>query len=149
MAEKRNALPVINRSGDRCLTGDAVITSVTTKKFYKLQCDHVIHAVGPNYVKGESRGNDALLSNAYAKSMRLAATHSLKTVAFSLLSAGIFRGSQSLNHVLRIGLLSIRDNVYPGLEEVHLVGYTPKEISTLTEEADKIFVATTPSVGGK
>ena len=55
----------------------------------------------------------------------------LRTIGFSLLSAGIFRGKRSLADVLSIGVSAIGESAYPGLEEVHLVGYTNEELQTL------------------
>ena len=130
LAEKREALPCLEGSDwRRCATGDAVVTS--GGPFGSLRCDAVIHAVGPNYHSlpdGEgdelARG-DALLRSAYVSSMARAKEEKCKTVAFSLLSAGIFRGRQSLDTILAISVGAVADGAYEGLERVHLVAFTP------------------------
>jgi O-acetyl-ADP-ribose deacetylase (regulator of RNase III)/transcriptional regulator with XRE-family HTH domain len=67
-----------------CPTGDAIITFG-----YKLKARYVVHAVGPVW-EGGGRNEPALLSNCYFRSMELALTHDCKTVAFPLISAGIY-----------------------------------------------------------
>ena len=67
-----------------CETGDAKIT-----KGYRLPARFVIHTVGPIY--GHERGREAeLLSSCYSKSLALAETHGLKSVAFPSISTGIY-----------------------------------------------------------
>ncbi|MDR1741228.1 MAG: macro domain-containing protein [Synergistaceae bacterium] len=67
-----------------CDTGDAVITNG-----YALPAKYVIHAVGPVWHGGEA-GEEALLRSCYEKSLALAKTHDCQSVAFPLISAGIF-----------------------------------------------------------
>ena len=144
LAEKREALPCLEGSDwRRCNTGDAVVTS--GGPFGSLRCDAVIHAVGPNYHSlpdGEgdelARG-DALLRSAYVSSMARAKEEKCKTVAFSLLSAGIFRGRQSLDTILAISINAVADGAYEGLERVHLVAFTPGEQRKLKAAAAARF----------
>ena len=63
--------------------------------------------------------------------MKRAKENRCKTVAFSLLSAGIFRGRQSLDNVLRCAVEAIGDATYPGLQRVHLVAFSTKEQEAL------------------
>lgn len=85
--------------------------------------------MGPNYnlLDDEDTG-DELLFQAYRSAMLQARDKSISTVGFSLLSAGIFRGSRPLSEVLKIGLLAVEANVYPALEEVFLVAFTEREV---------------------
>ena len=112
LAEKREALPCLEGSDwRRCNTGDAVVTS--GGPFGSLRCDAVIHAVGPNYHSlpdgegDELERGDALLRSAYVNSMLRAKEEGCKTIAFSLLSAGIFRGRQSLDTILAISVSAV------------------------------------------
>lgn len=57
----------------------------------------------PRYNQGQLKQGDRELYNAYLESMKLAKEKGLDTVAFSLLSAGIFRGPRSLEFVLEVG----------------------------------------------
>ena len=67
-----------------CRTGDAVITSGCG-----LPARFIIHTVGPVW-QGGSRGEQAQLENCYHHSLELAKKHMLKSVAFPLISSGIF-----------------------------------------------------------
>jgi O-acetyl-ADP-ribose deacetylase (regulator of RNase III) len=60
-----------------------------------------------------------------------AAEKKIKTLAFSLISAGVFKGPQSLREVLRIAVMTISDYVYPELEYVVLCGYSQQESNEL------------------
>jgi O-acetyl-ADP-ribose deacetylase (regulator of RNase III) len=65
-------------------TGEAVITTAGN-----LPAQRVIHTVGPIY--GRHRGREAqLLAACYQNSLRLAAKHSLTSIAFPAISTGIF-----------------------------------------------------------
>ena len=67
-----------------CKTGQAKIT-----KAYRLSCKHIIHTVGPVW-NGGNRNEDQLLADCYQNSLRLAAWHNIRTIAFPSISTGIY-----------------------------------------------------------
>ena len=67
-----------------CKTGQAKIT-----KGYLLPAKYVIHTVGPVYRDGR-HGEEELLSACYRNSLNLAKAHNLETVAFPLISSGVY-----------------------------------------------------------
>ncbi|MDD5929945.1 MAG: O-acetyl-ADP-ribose deacetylase [Spirochaetales bacterium] len=68
-----------------CKTGEAKIT-----KGYKLPASFVIHTVGPIYYEHSPAEAEVLLTACYENSLKLAQEKGLKTVAFPLISAGVY-----------------------------------------------------------
>ena len=133
--------------GVRCLTGNAVITgpSQSQSNYGKLHVPYVIHAVGPNYLNYneeneiEMNNGDTLLKSAYVSTLNCGKVHQLHSIAFCLLSAGIFRGSRSLQHVLSIGMKAIcQYEGYDEMKEVYVCGFTKKELNTLVAIANEL-----------
>ena len=67
-----------------CKTGEAKITGA-----YDLPCRYVIHTVGPVWRGGGFEEREKLIL-CYKNSLALAAKYNCKTVAFPLISSGIF-----------------------------------------------------------
>jgi len=75
---------IVARQGG-CAIGEAVITTGGN-----LPAKYVIHTVGPVWNGGDKQERK-LLANCYTNSLKLAAQHGIKTIAFPNISTGIYR----------------------------------------------------------
>jgi len=101
-----------------CETGNAKITSA-----YKLPCKYVIHAVGPRYLDGKHGERDQLIS-CYQASLELAKEANCETVAFPLISSGIY--GYPKDQALRIAMETISDFLLENDMTVYIVIFDKK-----------------------
>jgi len=98
-----------------CPTGDAVITGAG-----KLPSRHVIHTVGPVWRGGDS-GETEYLASCYKKSLHLADSEGLKSIAFPNISTGIF--GYPKDKAAKVAVETVRKTLdeTPGIERVVFV----------------------------
>jgi Predicted phosphatase homologous to the C-terminal domain of histone macroH2A1 len=83
-------------------TGEAAITPG-----FALPCKYVIHAAGPVYRYWNAEQSKKLLRSAYAKSLRLAAENGCESIAFPLISSGIY--GYPKDEALQVATSAIQD----------------------------------------
>ncbi len=96
-----------------CATGEAKITAA-----YRLPCRYVIHTVGPVW-QGGTAGERELLAACYRNSLALAKEYGCETVAFPLISAGVF--GYPKDRALRVATESIAEFLMENDMTVYLV----------------------------
>ena len=97
-------------------TGEAAVTPG-----FDLPCQYVIHAAGPVYADWTPAEAERLLCSAYRESLRLARRKGCKSVAFPLISGGIY--GYPKGDALRVAETAILDFIYRNDMDVYLAIY--------------------------
>ena len=96
-----------------CKTGKAKITGG-----YNLPAKYVIHTVGPIYEDGKHGEND-LLESCYRESLALTKEHNCETVAFPLISSGVY--GYPKDQALKVAIDVISDFLLENEMKVYIV----------------------------
>ena len=112
-AAGRTALDKACRTIGHCDVGSAVITPG-----FDLPARYVIHAVGPIW-QGGSRGEADLLHSCYTRALHLARENGCESIAFPLISSGIFGYPKP--QALRVAINAIEEFLLKYEMQVYLV----------------------------
>ena len=112
-AAGRTALEKACRAIGHCDVGDAVITPG-----FDLPARYVIHAVGPIW-QGGTRGEADLLHSCYTHALHLARENGCESIAFPLISSGIFGYPKP--QALRVAINAIEEFLLKYEMQVYLV----------------------------
>ena len=109
-----------------CRTGEAKIT-----KGYNLPSRFVIHTVGPVYYEHTPSEAETLLTACYENSLKLAEENGLKTIAFPLISAGVYGYPQREAIKVAIETMKLHREEF---DEITLVLFGEREYGYAKEE---------------
>lgn len=101
-----------------CPTGEARIT-----RGHRLPARYVIHTVGPVW-RGGDRGEPELLASCYRRSLELAATHDIHSIAFPSISTGTY--GYPIEAASRIAISTVARELaaHPRIERVVFVCFS-------------------------
>ena len=122
------------RTLNGCNTGEAKITGA-----YNLPCKYVIHTAGPIW-RGGSNDEDSLLAGCYNNSLKVAAEHGIKSVAFPSISTGVYRFP--VDRAAKIAVRTVKNflNANPRtIDLVEWVLFDAETYSCYEKEVDALY----------
>ena len=114
-----------------CRTGEAKIT-----KGYNLPARFVIHTVGPIYFEHSAAEAETLLTSCYDNSLNLAKEKGIKTIAFPLISAGVYGYPQREAIKVAVETMKLHQDDF---DEITLVLFGEREFVFAGEEYPECF----------
>jgi len=129
IAEERRNIP-----NGPCPPGDAVMTEAG-----KLHCKKVIHTVGPIWRGGKSKEAETLIS-CYRKSLLLAESAGLKSIAFPNISTGVYGYPKDKAAKIAVETVHLTLPETPGIEKIIFVCFDQENYKLyegLLKESDK------------
>ncbi|MDP4185636.1 MAG: O-acetyl-ADP-ribose deacetylase [Bacteroidota bacterium] len=95
-----------------CATGEAKIT-----KGYNLPAKYVIHTVGPVWYGGKNR-EEELLASCYKRSLEVAMTHDVSTIAFPNISTGVYHFPKERAAEIAVHTVKEFTDTHPEIQKV-------------------------------
>lgn len=104
-----------------CRVGEAKVT-----KGYNLPCKYVIHTVGPKW-RGGNNGEKEFLQNSYKNSLALAKEYKCESVAFPLISSGVY--GYPINEAFKVAVGTIAEFLMQNDMLVYIVVYNKNALT--------------------
>lgn len=114
-----------------CPTGEARLT-----KGYRLPAHYIIHTVGPVY--GLDPEPERLLASCYRQSLRLAAEHGIRSIAFPAISCGVYRFPVEKACTIALRTISAFLSETDAIDRVILVVYSATHYRIYREQLERM-----------
>lgn len=115
------------RKLEGCRTGNAKIT-----KGYNLKAKYIIHTVGPVW-RGGLNHEEELLSGCYKNSLILAVENNIKSIAFPMISTGVYGFPFKLAGKIAINTINEFLKHNKSIEKAVIVCFSDSDYKTLSE----------------
>ena len=115
--------------------GDIAVGKAVVTPAYNLPAEYVIHTVGPVWQDGK-HGERELLAECYANSFRLAMEHQCSSIAFPLISAGVYGCPPEI--AITAATQAIREFLLAHEMEVYLVVFDRKSFKISSSLFDDV-----------
>jgi O-acetyl-ADP-ribose deacetylase (regulator of RNase III) len=114
-----------------CKTGDAKLT-----KGYRLKAKYIVHTVGPVWRGGE-HGEADLLASCYRRSLDVAGSKGVRSMAFPSISTGIY--GYPIELAAQVAVRTVRGHLaqFPGLEEVVFCCFSAGDLAVYERAIDE------------
>lgn len=113
-----------------CATGDAKLT-----RGYRLPARYVIHTVGPVW-HGGARGEPELLASCYLRSLELAASHGIRSIAFPGISTGVYGYPVASAAAIAVATAREFDSRQSCVEQLIFCCFSPDDLATYHQLLD-------------
>lgn len=107
--------------------GGCKVSQAKITKGYNLPCKYVIHTVGPKW-KGDKNGEKELLENCYKNSLALAKENNCESVAFPLISSGVY--GYPMNEAFKVAVDTVAEFLMQNDMLMYIVVYNKNALAT-------------------
>jgi O-acetyl-ADP-ribose deacetylase len=115
-----------------CKTGEAKVT-----KGYLLPAKYIIHTVGPVW-RGGVNGEPELLASCYRRSLEVASSKNISSIAFPSISTGIYGYPVDLAASVAVQTINTTLKQFPDITEVIFCCFSDEALTVYEKEIDNI-----------